>query len=160
MSTSTFRLKLIRLTWTDFLLFYVFQYCWVEEEIHQSGYFRLRKQEEKKERQCMLSYHLELEPATNNFQINCQIHNDSSQAPVTIENFFKFKTHLTGAICKIGNFYPIKLPIPLRIITLSQIVLPQQYFKTWCFSLILCFEWPGTTKRNWWFFLYYCMTKA
>lgn len=128
MSTSTFRLKLIRLTWTDFLLFYVFQYCWVEEEIHQSSYFRLRKQEEKKERQCMLSYHLELELATNNFQIDCQIHHDSSQAPVTIENFFKFKTHLTGAICKIGNFYPIKLPIHLRIITISQIVLPQQYF--------------------------------
>lgn len=82
----------------------------------------------RKKNNVWLSYHVELELATNNIQINFQAHTKSPQAPVITENFFKFKNHLTTAIRKFGNFYPIKQPILLRTIPISQIVLPQQNF--------------------------------
>lgn len=38
------------------------------------------------------------------------------------------KNHLTAAVCKIGNFYPRQQSIPLGIIPIRQIALPQQNY--------------------------------
>lgn len=70
----------------------------------------------KNDNNAWLSYNLYFWAGYKEHPINSKL----GMSPNTMQNFPKLKNYLNGAICKTGNFNPIKFPMPSRFISYQQ----------------------------------------